>query len=79
MQLAVRQQGSGDDRTPELMRPSSKGKLSVCSVQLHPARGNAEGCPEQEVARCSGPDESAPSLGDMRKLIEEQVIKKKLA
>ena len=43
----------------------------MCSVQLNPARRAVEGYPEQEVARYSGPDETAPNMGDMNKLIEE--------
>ena len=78
MQLALGQQDSGDDRTRAagwwLRR--GQGKFTVCSVQLQSARRAVERCPEHEVARYSGPDESVPIKGDATKLIEQNVIKK---
>ena len=47
-------------------------------VLVHLARRAVEGCPEQEAARFSGPDESAARMGDMNRLIEEKVILKTL-
>ena len=42
-------------------------KSTVCLVQVHPARRPVEGCPEQEAARYSGPEDTAPSIEAMYK------------
>ena len=43
------------------MDPSSSGKFTLCSVQLHLTRRAVEDCPEQEAARYFGVDETGPS------------------
>ena len=37
----------------------------MCSVQFHPASRPVEGSPEQEAARYSGPEDTAPGMEDM--------------
>ena len=45
-------------------------KSTVCSIQFHPARRHVEGCPDQEAARYSAPEDTAPSIEDMHELIK---------
>ena len=40
-------------------------KYTVCSVQFHPASRPVEGSPEQEAARYSGPEDTAPVMEDV--------------
>ena len=78
VQLARRQQDSGNDRirTAGWWLRRGQGKFTVCSVQLQSAHRAVERCAEHEVARYSGPDESVTIMGDLTKLIEQNVIKK---
>ena len=40
-------------------------KCTACSVQFHPASRAVEGSPEQEAARYSGPEDTAPGMENM--------------
>ena len=53
------------------MDPTSPDKSTVCSVLLHQARRAVEGCPEQEAASHSGPDDTATIMGNIHKWITE--------